>query len=194
MLILGLTGSIGMGKTTAAGDFRRFGVPVHDADAAVHQLMSFGGAAVPLISGAFPGVEVEGRIDRAKLGARVFNNLDQLRRLEEIIHPIVAAHKYQFIKTASRRRAPFVVLDVPLLFVLELEYGGLFTVNVEDEVRGAVLLIECPRILFPFARNILADVSRDGGFPPLMLGPLDFAGMYQQQLASQAEANKNDPD
>ena len=79
-------------------------------------------------------------------------------------------------------------------FVLELEYGGLFTVNVEDEVRGAVLLIECPRILFPFARNILADVSRDGGFPPLMLGPLDFAGMYQQQLASQAEANRNDPD
>ena len=79
-------------------------------------------------------------------------------------------------------------------FVLELEYGGLFTVNVEDEVRVAVLLIECPRILFPFARNILADVSRDGGFPPLMLGPLDFAGMYQQQLASQAEANRTDPD
>ena len=78
-------------------------------------------------------------------------------------------------------------------FVLELEYGGLFTVNVEDEVRGAVLLIECPRILFPFARNILADVSRDGGFPPLMLGPLDFAGMYQQQLAAQAQASGVDP-
>ena len=77
-------------------------------------------------------------------------------------------------------------------FVLELEYGGLFTVNVEDEVRGAVLLIECPRILFPFARNILADVSRDGGFPPLMLGPLDFAGMYQQQLATQTQANSVD--
>ena len=73
-------------------------------------------------------------------------------------------------------------------FMLELEYGGLFTVNVEDEVRGAVLLIECPRLLFPFARNILADVSRDGGFPPLMLGPLDFAGMYQQQLAEQNQA------
>ena len=73
-------------------------------------------------------------------------------------------------------------------FMLELEYGGLFTVNVEDEVRGAVLLIECPRLLFPFARNILADVSRDGGFPPLMLGPLDFAGMYQQKLAEQNQA------
>ncbi len=73
-------------------------------------------------------------------------------------------------------------------FVLELEYGGLFTINVEDEVKGAVLLIECPRLLFPFARNILADVTRDGGFPPLMLGPVDFAEMYQQQLAAQAQA------
>ena len=72
-------------------------------------------------------------------------------------------------------------------FMLELEYGGLFTVNVDDEVRGAVVLIECPRLLFPFARNILADVSRDGGFPPLMLGPMDFAGMYHQQLATQAQ-------
>ena len=73
-------------------------------------------------------------------------------------------------------------------FVLELEYGGLFTVNVENEVRAAVLLIECPRLLFPFARNILADVSRDGGFPPLMLGPIDFAGMYQQQLSSRPQS------
>ena len=148
MLILGLTGSIGMGKTTAAGAFRRFGVPVHDADAAVHQLMSFGGAAVPLISGAFPGVEVEGRIDRAKLGARVFNNLDQLRRLEEIIHPIVAAHKYQFIKTASRRRAPFVVLDVPLLF----ETGG-------DAACDAVVTVSAPE--FVQARRVLARPGMD---------------------------------
>ena len=78
-------------------------------------------------------------------------------------------------------------------FMLELEYGGLFTVNVEDEVKGAVLLIECPRLLFPFARNILADVSRDGGFPPLMLGPLDFAGMYQQKLAAQTKAEGTGP-
>tara|TARA_B100002052_G_scaffold181047_1_gene164880 strand:- start:640 stop:1134 length:495 start_codon:yes stop_codon:yes gene_type:complete len=78
-------------------------------------------------------------------------------------------------------------------FMLELEYGGLFTVNVEDEVKGAVLLIECPRLLFPFARNILADVSRDGGFPPLMLGPLDFAGMYQQQLAAHNKAEGTGP-
>ena len=75
-----------------------------------------------------------------------------------------------------------------IAFLLELEYAGLFTLNVEDDVKGAVLLIECPRLLFPFARNILADVSRDGGFPPLMLGPVDFASLYQTELNKQAEA------
>ncbi|MDD9877698.1 MAG: protein-export chaperone SecB [Magnetovibrio sp.] len=74
-------------------------------------------------------------------------------------------------------------------FLLELEYAGLFTLNVDDEVKGAALLIECPRLLFPFARNILADVSRDGGFPPLMLGPVDFAQLYHAELEKQgAEA------
>ena len=67
-------------------------------------------------------------------------------------------------------------------FLLELEYAGLFTLNVDEEMKGPALLIECPRLLFPFARNILADISRDGGFPPLMLGPIDFASMYQEQL------------
>lgn len=68
-------------------------------------------------------------------------------------------------------------------FILELAYAGLFTVNVPKEQMGPMLLIECPRMLFPFARNIIADVSRDGGFPPLMLGPVDFAAMYRNQLA-----------
>ena len=68
-------------------------------------------------------------------------------------------------------------------FLMELEYAGLFTINVDSESKRAVLLIECPRLLFPFARNILADISREGGFPPLMLGPLDFAGMYQQHVS-----------
>mgnify|MGYP001195360464 FL=1 len=77
-------------------------------------------------------------------------------------------------------------------FILELEYAGLFTVNVEEEVKGAVLLIECPRLLFPFARNIMADVSRDGGFPPLMLGPIDFAALYQAELEKQNTNKTND--
>ena len=70
-------------------------------------------------------------------------------------------------------------------FLLELQYAGLFTINVDEQDRGPALLIECPRLLFPFARNILADISRDGGFPPLMLGPLDFAGMYRQKASGE---------
>jgi preprotein translocase subunit SecB len=75
-------------------------------------------------------------------------------------------------------------------FILELEYAGLFTLNVEDEVKSAVLLIECPRLLFPFARNILADVSRDGGFPPVMLGPIDFAALFQAEIEKQQQASE----
>jgi len=78
-----------------------------------------------------------------------------------------------------------------IAFLLELEYGGLFTLNVEDEIKGPVLSIECPRLLFPFARNILADVSRDGGFPPLMLGPIDFAQLYQAEMEKHSAAQAN---
>ncbi len=74
-------------------------------------------------------------------------------------------------------------------FILELEYAGVFTLNIPDEHIQPVLLIECPRLLFPFARNILADVSRDGGFPPLMLGPIDFAAMFQNQIQEMEKAN-----
>jgi|MDTC01.2.fsa_nt_gb preprotein translocase subunit SecB len=73
-------------------------------------------------------------------------------------------------------------MDEKVAFLLELAYGGLFTLKVSSEHLQAVLLIECPRLLFPFARNILASVSRDGGFPPLMLGPLDFVAMYQNKM------------
>ena len=81
-------------------------------------------------------------------------------------------------------------------FILELEYAGVFTLGVPEEHLQPVLLIECPRLLFPFARNILADVSRDGGFPPLMLGPLDFSSMYQakiQELESAAATRDEAP-
>lgn len=78
-------------------------------------------------------------------------------------------------------------------FLLELEYAGLFTINVDSENMGPVLLIECPRLLFPFARNILADVSREGGFPPLMLGPMDFAGMYRQQVTNGKPKTEAEP-
>jgi len=82
-------------------------------------------------------------------------------------------------------------IDDTMAFVTELVYGGVFTLNVPQEHLQAVLLIECPRLLFPFARNIVADATRDGGFPPLMLAPVDFVAMFQQQQAqAQADADK----
>lgn len=120
MFILGLTGSIGMGKTVAAGDFARLGIPVHDSDAAVHSLMGKNGAAVYAVSQAFPGVEKENAIDRSELGRRVFGNDEALRSLEKILHPMVRASENQFLARNARAGTDAVVLDVPLLF----ETGG----------------------------------------------------------------------
>lgn len=116
MVIVGLTGSIGMGKSTAATMLRQMGVPVYDADAAVHALQAPGGAALPPIEAAFPGVVKNGVLDRQALGARVFGDKKALRRLEAIVHPLVAQRQRAFLKQAARRGAPLVVLDIPLLF------------------------------------------------------------------------------
>ena len=116
MVIVGLTGSIGMGKSTAARMLRQMGVPVYDADAAVHRLQAPGGLALPPIEAAFPGVVKAGVLDRQALGARVFGNKQALRRLEAIVHPLVAQQQRLFVKQAARRGEPVVVLDIPLLF------------------------------------------------------------------------------
>ena len=121
MIILGLTGSIGMGKSTAANMLRRLGVPLFDADAVVHRLLAPGGAAVRPVEKAFPGVRNElGGIDRQHLGQRVFGQPKALRRLEAILHPMVRAAEKGFVARARGRREPLVVLDIPLLF----ETGG----------------------------------------------------------------------
>ena len=120
MIVLGLTGSLGMGKTTAAAMLRTLGVPVHDADRAVHRLLARGGAAVAPVTAAFPGVEKGGAIDRTALGRRVFGNPQELRRLERILHPLVRREEQQFLKRMRARRVPVVALDIPLLF----ETGG----------------------------------------------------------------------
>ncbi len=120
MLIVGLTGSIAMGKTVAAENFRRLGVPVHDSDAAVHKLLGPGGRAVGTVGAAFPGVVKGGAVDRKALGARVFGDDAQLRKLEAILHPMVRASERAFLARASRARERIVVLDVPLLY----ETGG----------------------------------------------------------------------
>jgi dephospho-CoA kinase len=114
MFILGLTGSIGMGKSTTARLFAEEGVPVHDADAVVHKL--YEGEAVPLIEAAFPGTTQSGRVDREKLGRRVVGDVDALKRLEAIVHPLVRKAEEAFLAEARARKADIVVLDIPLLF------------------------------------------------------------------------------
>ena len=116
--VLGLTGSIGMGKSATAAIFRRLGVPVHDADAAVHAL--YRGKAAPLIEAAFPGTVAHGVVDRARLGAAVLGAPERLEALETIVHPLVRAEEEAFLAAAQAVGAPLAVLDIPLL----LETGG----------------------------------------------------------------------
>jgi dephospho-CoA kinase len=118
MIVLGLTGSIGMGKSTVAAMFRRLKVPVFDADATVHALEAPGGAALEPIATAFPGVVADGVLDRTALGAAVFGDTERLRRLEAIVHPLVAAARARFMFRYRTRR--LIVLDIPLLY----ERGG----------------------------------------------------------------------
>src|SRR6266404_1862360 len=115
MRVLSLTGSIGMGKSTAAAMLRRLGVPVHDADAAVHRLLRRNGAAIAKVESAFPGTAGPAGIDRAALGRRVFGDAAALRRLERILHPMVRADADRFLRRMAVRRIPLVVLDIPLL-------------------------------------------------------------------------------
>lgn len=116
MKILGLTGGVGMGKSTASAMLRRMGVPVYDADAAVHRMMGKGGIAVAAVAAAFPGVDRNGAIDRAALGRRVFGDDGAMKRLESIIHPLVQQDEARFLNAMRRRGAGLVVMDVPLLF------------------------------------------------------------------------------
>ena len=118
MLRLGLTGSIGMGKSATAGMFRMSGVPVFDADAAVHAL--YEGRAAPLIDAAFPGTVEGGRVDRTRLSAQVVGDAEAIRRLEDIVHPLVREERARFLAEARAAGARLVVFDVPLLF----ETGG----------------------------------------------------------------------
>ncbi|NQW01491.1 MAG: dephospho-CoA kinase [Rhodospirillales bacterium] len=142
MIILGLTGSIGMGKSTAAGDFRRMGVAVHDADAEVHQLMAPAGAAFAPLCQAFPDMVTAGTIDRRRLGDRVFADPAALRQLEAILHPLVRQQKLWFLKKAAARGRRLVVLDIPLLFETggEADCDGVCVVTAPKFVqRGRVL-------------------------------------------------------
>lgn len=143
MIVLGLTGSIGMGKTSAARTLRWLGVPVHDADATVHRLLGRGGKAVPAIRALFPQTVENGAVNRRILGGLVFANPPALRRLEAILHPMVRAEERAFLKRMRRRRARLVALDIPLLY----ETGGVGRVD-------AVIVVTAPARLQ--ARRVLA--------------------------------------
>lgn len=134
MLILGLTGSIGMGKSTTAKLFTEAGVPVYDADATVHSL--YEGAAAPAIEAAFPGTTVDGKVDRTRLSARVVHDAAAMKQLEGIVHPMLGASRQKFLEDAERSGAPVVVVDVPLLF----ETGG------EKRVDAVVVVTTTPEI------------------------------------------------
>ena len=137
MFILGLTGSIGMGKTTTARFFAEAGLPVHDADAVGHRL--YDGEAAPAIEAVFPGTTTAGKVDRAKLSARVVGDPAALRRLEAIVHPLVRQAETRFLAEAEKKGAPVAVLDIPLL----LETGG-------EERVDAIVTVTAP-----------ADVQRE---------------------------------
>jgi dephospho-CoA kinase len=120
MIIVGLTGSIGMGKSTVAAMFAEEGAPSFNSDAAVHALYAPGGAAVAPVEAAFPGVTKDGAIDRGALSARVVGNPDEIKRLEAIVHPLVRQAQMRFLQDQRDAGAEFIVLDIPLLF----EGGG----------------------------------------------------------------------
>src|SRR5664279_118144 len=152
MFILGLTGSLAMGKSATAKMFAEEGVPVHDADAVVHRL--YDGEATPAIEAAFPGTTQDGKVDREKLGKRVLGDAAAIKRLEQIVHPLVGAASTRFLAEAERRGAPVAVLDVPLLF----ETGG-------DARCDAVVVVSAP-----------SDMQRQRAFVR--------AGMTEQKLAA----------
>ncbi|MBS0362044.1 MAG: dephospho-CoA kinase [Proteobacteria bacterium] len=161
MITVGLTGSIGMGKSTTAAMFREAGVPVYDADAAVHDLYDVGGAAVGPVGDAFPGVVKDGRVDREALRQAVLGKPEELQRLNAIVHPLVGRDRIGFFQRAEADKADMVVLDIPLLF----ETGG--HANVD-----AVVVASAP-----------ADVQRERVLARPGMTPERLDAILAQQLA-----------
>jgi dephospho-CoA kinase len=151
MIVLGLTGSIGMGKSTTAKLFAEAGVPVYDADATVHLI--YEGEAVQAIEAAFPGSTADGKVDRAKLSAQVMYDAAAIKRLEQIVHPMLRAYHQKFLDAAEQSGAPVAVVDVPLLF----ETGG------EKHVDAVVVVTTSPEVQRQriLARDNMTDEKLD---------------------------------
>ena len=142
MLVVGLTGSIGMGKSETARMFARLGIPVYDADAAVHALYDEGGAAVGPIGEVFPEAIVDGRVDRERLSRLVLHDRAALAQLEEIVHPLVGEAQMAFLRRAYDAGAPMVVLDIPLLFETggETRVDAVIVVSAPEDIQRARVL------------------------------------------------------
>ena len=169
MLIIGLTGSIGMGKTTVAGHIAARGVPVLDADAIVHSL--YEGEAVPHIEAAFPGTASEGAVDRAKLAAALLATPDGFAKLEALVHPLVRKAQWRFIEAQIAGGAPLCVLDIPLLF----ETGG-------DRLVDVALVVSAPEAVQT------ARVLARPGMTPEKLAAIRARQMPDAEKRSQADA------
>ena len=170
MKTIGLTGSIGMGKSVAASMFRRLGVPVFDSDASVRALTRRNGPALPAIDAAFPGVVASGVLDRDSLGRQVFGDAAALRRLEAILHPMVRLERRRFLGRARRARRGLVVFDVPLLF----ETGG------EDNC-DVVLVVTAP-----------AAIQRQRVLARSNMTPEKLAGILKRQTPDYAKRRRAD--
>jgi len=160
MFVLGLTGSLGMGKSTTARFFAEAGVPVHDADAVVHRL--YEGEAVAAIEAAFPGTTAAGTVDRGKLAARVLNDPAALKRLEDIVHPLVHAAERRLLAEAEANGEKVAVLDIPLLFETggERRVDAVVVVSAPPEVQRARVL-ERPGMTIEKLESILARQMSD---------------------------------
>jgi dephospho-CoA kinase len=170
VILLGLTGSIGMGKSETTKIFRRLGVPVYDADAAVHALYARGGAAVPRIAVAFPDAVKHGSVDRAALSRLVVGNEAAIKQLERLVHPLVGLSRQRFLKAARARRLPLVVLDIPLLF----ETGGQRRVD-------CVVVVSAP-----------ASVQRQRVLQRSGMTAEKFAGILARQVPDKVKRAKAD--
>jgi dephospho-CoA kinase len=159
MFILGLTGSIGMGKSTTANFFREAGVPVHDSDAVVHRL--YEGEAVAPVEAAFPGVTVDGKIDRAKLVGRLVGDPGAIKRLEAIVHPLVRAVSERFVRDQQARGARVIVLDIPLLFETgaEKNVDAVVVVSAPPEVQRTRVLPRAGMSTEKFAALLARQMS-----------------------------------
>ncbi|GAB5501952.1 dephospho-CoA kinase [Pyruvatibacter sp.] len=162
MLLVGLTGSIGMGKSETAKMFAKLGIPVYDADAAVHAIYEKGGAAVEPLRAEFPDAIVDDAVDRVKLSKLVLNNKDELEKLEAIVHPLVGATQLQFLKEASDAKAPMAVLDIPLLYETggEARVDAVVVVSAPADVQRARVL-ERPGMTIEKFEQILAKQVPD---------------------------------